>query len=182
MKKSIILLFALSLVSLSSNAQKYLTRTGKVSFYGSTPLEKIEAINNEVACVLDAEKGAFIFQVPVQSFKFEKSLMQEHFNENYMESSTYPKAEYKGTIEDISKVDFSKNGTYEVNTKGKLKVHGVTKEVSIPGEVTVKGKDVTIRSEFKIVPQDYNIEIPGVVADKIAKEIEVTVNSIMQSK
>ncbi len=182
MKRSIILLVAFSLIALHGNAQKYLTRTGKVSFYGSTPLETIEAINNEVACVLDAEKGSFIFQVPVKSFKFEKSLMQEHFNENYMESSTYPKAEYRGSIENINDIDLSKNGTYDVKTKGNLKIHGVTKEVSLPGKLIVKGNNITVQSKFKVVPQDYNIEIPGVVVDKIAKEIEVTVNSIMQTK
>lgn len=180
--KKIVVLASLLLLAGNLYAQKYLTRTGKVTFFSSTSLENIEAFNNETACVLDAESGDFIIQVPVKSFKFDRSLMQEHFNENYMESDKYPKAEYKGTITDIKSVDFSKDGTYKVNTKGKLKMHGVTKDVSIPGTITVKGKSITAKAEFKVVPQDYNVEIPSIVSEKIAKEIEVTVNSIMESK
>lgn len=178
------IIFAAVLVCSVSGAfaQKYLTRTGKVTFFSSTPLESIEAFNNETASVLDAASGEFIFQVPVKSFRFDRELMQEHFNENYMESSKYPKAQYKGTITNPDKVNFKKDGTYDVETKGKMNMHGVTKDVTIPGKVTVKGDQVTVNSTFKIIPQDYNIDIPGIVAEKIAKEIEVTVNSIMEQK
>lgn len=181
MKKMIVV--ALIVCSASAvHAQKYMTRTGKVSFFSSTPVENIEAFNNETASVLDADNGEFVFQVPVKSFRFEKALMQEHFNENYMESSKYPKAEYKGMITDAGDVNYSKDGTYNVTTKGKLKIHGVTKDVTLPGTVVVKGDQVTINSVFKVRPEDYNINIPGVVENKIAKEIEVTVNSILAKK
>lgn len=163
-------------------AQKYMTRTGKVTFFSSTPLENIEAFNNETAAVLDAATGDFVFQAPIKSFRFEKALMQEHFNENYMESSKYPKAEYKGKISDLGNVNFTKNGTYNVTTKGKLTIHGVTNDVTLPGTVVVKDKTITINSDFKVVPQDYEIKIPGLVENKIAKEIEVTVNSILEKK
>lgn len=163
-------------------AQKYMTRTGKVTFFSSTPLENIEAFNNEMACVLDSEKGEFVFQVPIKSFKFDRSLMQDHFNENYMESNKYPKADYKGSIENADKVNYAKDGTYNVTTKGKLTIHGVTKTVSLPGTIEVKNGKITINSTFKVIPQDYNINIPGIVEDKIAKEIEVTVNSILDKK
>lgn len=163
-------------------AQKYMTRTGKVTFFSSTPLENIEAFNNETAAVLDAATGDFVFQVPIKSFRFEKALMQEHFNENYMESGKYPKAEYKGKLTDLDKVNFSKNGTYNVTTKGKLTIHGVARDVTLPAAVTVKDKTVTVNSEFKVKPQDHDIKIPGLVENKIAKEIEVTVNSILEKK
>jgi polyisoprenoid-binding protein YceI len=181
MKKIII---AILLMTAAGNlyAQKYMTRTGKVSFYSATPLENIEAFNNETASVLDAKSGDVVFQVPIKSFKFEKALMQEHFNENYMESDKYPKAEFKGKVADVSKVNFSKDGTYDVTTAGKLTIHGVTKEVSIPGTITVKGKEVTMKSEFDVKATDYNISIPKLVEGKIAKEIEVTVNSILAQK
>src|SRR5690606_29851446 len=104
---------------------KYLTRSGKVTFFSSTPLEAIEAFNNEAASVMDAKTGDIVFQVPIRSFKFENALMQEHFNENYLESSKYPKAEFKGKITDINKVNFSKDGTYNVTSKGNLTIHGV---------------------------------------------------------
>lgn len=181
MKKIIIVAILLCGVS-AAHAQKYMTRTGKVTFFSSTPMENIEAFNNETASVLDAGTGDFVFQVPIKSFKFEKSLMQEHFNENYMESGKYPKAEYKGKVTDIKNVNFAKNGTYNVTSKGKMTIHGVTNDVELPAAVTIKDKTVTINSKFNVKPKDYNIDIPGVVENKIAKEIEVTVNSILEKK
>lgn len=181
MRKIILTAFLVSLVS-AVHAQKFMTRTGKVTFFSETPVENIEAFNNETAAVLDAATGEFVFQVPIKSFKFEKSLMQEHFNENYMESGKYPKADYKGMITDMNKVNLRKDGTYNVNTKGKLKIHGVTQEVSIPGTVTVEDGSLTVNTVFNVSPKDYDIKIPGVVATKIAEQIEVTVNTILEKK
>ncbi len=180
--KKLILAAVLVCGMTTAYAQKYMTRTGKVTFFSSTPLENIEAFNNETSAVLDASTGDFVFQVPIKSFRFEKALMQEHFNENYMESSKYPKAEYKGKITDLGSVNFDKNGTYNVSTKGKLAIHGVTRDVTLPGTITVKDKTVTINSEFKVRPKDHDIKIPGIVENKIANDIEVTVNSILEKK
>lgn len=163
-------------------AQKYMTRTGRISFYSATPLENIEAFNNEVAAVFDSKSGEFAFQAPIKSFKFDRALMQEHFNENYMESDKYPRAEYKGKITDIANVNFAKDGNYKVSTTGKLTIHGVTKDVTLPASVTVKGAQATINSKFSVKPPDYNISIPKLVEGKIAKSIEVTVNSILDKK
>lgn len=163
-------------------AQKYMTRTGKISFYSPTPLETIEAINNETASAFNSNTGDFVFQVPIKSFKFDRALMEEHFNENYMESDKYPRAEYKGKVTDVANVNFSKDGTYKVTSEGKLMIHGVTKDVKIPGAIIVKGNTITINSKFMIKPADYNILIPKVVENKIAKEIEVTVNNILDKK
>lgn len=179
MKKSIIFITVLMMGNMAF-AQKYMTRTGKVSFFSTTPVENIEAFNNESAAVLDSKTGDVAFQVPIKSFKFEKALMQEHFNENYMESDKYPKAEYKGKITDISKVNFAKDGTYNVSTAGKMTIHGVTKDVTIPGTITVKGSEATMNSKFKVKNADYGIKIPSMVVTKVAKEIEVTVNSILK--
>jgi polyisoprenoid-binding protein YceI len=123
-----------------------------------------------------------VFQVPVKSFKFEKQLMKEHFNENYMESDKYPRADYKGVIADLSKVNFAKDGTYNVTSNGKLTIHGVTKDVTAPGTITVKGSSVTVNSKFSVKPADYKISIPKLVEGKIANSIEVTVNSILEQK
>jgi polyisoprenoid-binding protein YceI len=163
-------------------AQKYMTRTGKVTFFSSTPVENIEAFNNEVASVVDAGSGDVVFQVPIKSFKFEKALMRDHFNENYMESDKFPKAEFKGKIAGMENVNFGKDGTYNVKTVGKLTIHGVTKDVSLPGTVTVKGNSITANSKFSVRTADYNIDIPKVVEGKIAKSIEVTVNSVLTKK
>lgn len=181
MKK--IMIAALVLCSSGSLfAQKYMTRTGKVTFYSATPVENIEAINNEIASAIDAKTGDVIFQVPIKSFKFEKALMQEHFNENYMESDKFPKAEFKGKIADLSNVNFAKDGTYNVKTNGKMTIHGVTKDVILPGTIVVKGNSITANSKFDVRTSDYNINVPKVVEGKIAKQIEVTVNSVLNQK
>jgi polyisoprenoid-binding protein YceI len=182
MKKSIMMMTTALLLCNAVFAQKYMTRTGKVSFFSGTPIENIEAFNNETASVLDTKSGDVVFQVPIKSFKFENGKMQEHFNENYMESDKFPKAEYKGKVADISKVNFGKDGAYNVNTSGKLTIHGVTKDVSIPGTITVKGSEATLNSKFKVKTADYGIKIPSVVVGKIAKEIEVTVNSVLKGQ
>lgn len=178
------ILVALLLTGGAANvyAQKYITRTGKISFYSSTPVENIAAVNNEVGSVLDSKTGDLVFQLAIKSFKFEKALMEEHFNENYMESDKYPKSDFKGKIADLSKVNFAKDGKYDVLATGKLTMHGVTKDVSIPGTITVKGNQATLNSKFKVKPADYKIKIPAMVEAKIAKEIEVTVNSILDKK
>lgn len=180
--KHLMLITLASLCIYSAEAQRYITRTGRVTFYSSTPVENIEAINNEAYCALDAASGEVAFQVPIRSFKFEKELMQEHFNENYMESDKYPKSEFRGKVADPGKVNFSKDGEYPVQVSGKLTMHGVTRSISTRGTITIKGGETTAAAKFKVRPADYGIKIPGVVAGKIAQEIEVTVNSIMAKK
>ncbi|OJW77795.1 MAG: hypothetical protein BGO69_02190 [Bacteroidetes bacterium 46-16] len=181
MKKVVIAVILVCSVA-AAHAQKYMTRTGQVSFFSHTPLENIDAINNEVAAILDSKTGALILQVPVKSFKFERALMEEHFNENYMESDKYPRADFNGTVADVSAVNFAKDGAYKVTVKGKMTMHGVTKEVAVPAVLTVKGKEVTGQAKFSIIPGDYNIKIPSLVENKIAKEISVSVNSVFQQK
>ncbi len=181
MKKTALFLLFIGLTT-NSFAERFMTRTGKVTFFSSTPLENIEAVNNETACAVDGSTGDLVFQVPVKSFKFEKALMQEHFNENYMESDKYPKAEFKGKIANLSAVNFSKDGRYDVTGTGKLTIHGVTRDVSAPGTITVQGGNITAASKFKVRPSDYGIKIPGVVSDKVAKEIEVSISSMMTRK
>jgi hypothetical protein len=181
MKKAI-LVSMLLFCAVNLFAEKYMTRTGKISFYSATPLENIEAFNNEVASIVDSKTGDCAFQVPIKSFKFDRALMQEHFNEEYLESDKYPRADYKGKITDISSVNFAKDGTYNVKTSGKLTIHGVTRDVTFPGTVTVKGKTITTSTKFHVKPQDYKVTIPKLVEGKIAREIEVTVNSIMDQK
>lgn len=177
MKKLVLVLLMSGMASFAF-AQKYVTRSGKISFFSSTPIENIEAFNNEVAAVYDKDKGQVVFQVPVKSFKFEKQLMQEHFNESYMESDKYPKADFKGSLNptDIG----SKDGSYNTTVKGKLTIHGVTRDVQIPGTVIVKGNQMTFQSKFNVATADYNIKIPAIAKNKIANEIQVTVDAILQ--
>jgi len=178
MKKLNVILIAFFITGISSAfAQtKYFSRNGDVSFYSSAPLEQIEAHNTSANSVLDASTGQIEFAVLMKAFGFEKALMEEHFNENYVESDKYPKSTFKGKIENISAVDFTKDGIYPVNVTGKFTLHGVTKDVTAPGTIEVKGGSVKAKSEFKILIADYGIEIPKLVADKVAREVKITVN------
>ena len=182
MKKLFLLLILGAATITFAQAQRYMTRSGRITFFSSTPLENIEAINNEVSCVIDAAKGDVALIVPIKSFKFEKALMQEHFNENYMESDTYPKAEFRGSIQNAGGVNYAKDGSYPVTVSGKLTIHGVTRNVTAPGTISVKGGQATASSKFKVRPDDYGIKIPSLVVGKIAKEIEVTVNCVLSKQ
>lgn len=161
-------------------AQKLMTRTGKISFFSSTSIENIEAFNNEVAAAYDATNGNLVFQVAIKSFKFEKQLMQDHFNDDYMESSKFPKANFNGTVVDFNKVDVKKNGTYKANVSGALTIHGITKKVAVPGTIEVKDGAATFHGTFNIALSDYNIKIPSIAEGKIAKTIAITVNAILK--
>jgi hypothetical protein len=174
--KKIALLFSFMMLVISANAQKYLTKNGFISFYSHTPMEDIKAENNQVAGALNTETGEMVFQALIKSFHFERALMEEHFNENYMESDQYPRASFKGKITNLASVDFSKKGSYDVTVDGDLTIHNVTNKVSTKGVIVVTDNSIEANSKFNVVPEDYKISIPGVVRDKINKNLEVTVN------
>jgi polyisoprenoid-binding protein YceI len=159
-----------------SFAQKFYTKTGKISFHSKAPLEEIEGKNKTVTAVLDSKSGAMQFAVQMKGFEFEKQLMQQHFNENYVESDKYPKAEFKGTIANNSDINYSKDGTYTAKVKGKLTIHGVTKDVESTGTIKINGGKIDANSTFNVLISDYNIKIPSVVKDKVSNTIKVTVD------
>jgi YceI-like domain len=165
-------------------AQKYMTRTGKIIFDATTKSspEKISGKNNEVAGILDASNGQLVFQVLVKNFKFEKQLMEEHFNENYMESDKFPKSDFKGAISAPGEVNYGKDGTYNVTVSGKLTIHGVTKDVQVPGTVVVEGAKVKLAAKFGVKLADYNVAIPSLVADKVAKDASIVLDAELMKK
>ena len=167
-------------IGINANAQKYFTKEGVVSFTSKAPLEQIESINHKAASVFDSESGAIEWAVLIKAFKFEKALMQEHFNENYMESSKYPKAKFKGRILNLKDIDLSKDGTYPLKIKGTLNMHGVTQEIENEGTFVIVNGAIRGVSQFKVKVADYNISIPGVVADKIAKTVSINVRADYQ--
>ncbi len=175
-KHLIILTFAAA-CALPATAQKYFTREGQIRFTASTALESIDATSKGATAVIDASSGAIEFAVLVKGFIFEKALMQEHFNENYMESDKFPKATFKGMIQDASSIQWGKDGEYPVKVKGKLTMHGVERDVTSDARISVKGGKITANSTFEVAIADYRIEIPSVVADKIAKTAKITVNA-----
>jgi hypothetical protein len=184
MKQLFLTLSLCAIGIVTCSAQTYMTRTGKVSFDASAPgsPEKVYAINNEVANILDAKSGDIVFQVPIKSFKFERELMQEHFNENYMESDKYPKSEFKGTITNLNTINLNKDGSYDAHVSGKLTIHGVTNEVNTSGTVIVKNGTITLKAKFSVKLHDYNINIPSLVADKVGKEAIITLESALTKK
>lgn len=164
------------------NAQLFMTRHGQISFFSKTPMENIEAVNNEVASALNTQTGEIGFAVLVKSFHFERALMEQHFNETYMESDKMPKASFKGKITQLSAVDFTRDGTYPVTAEGDMTIHGVTRKVSIAGTIIIKGGLPQVLAKCKVVPKDYNIKIPGLVADKIAASMDVSVDCKYEKK
>jgi polyisoprenoid-binding protein YceI len=164
------------MTAMPAGAQKYITKTGHIRFYSDAALEKIEAHNRQVNSALDFATGGFVFRVLMKSFEFEKALMQEHFNENYVESDKYPNATFAGKVTNISEVNPAKDGIYEANTEGKLTLHGVTKEIRAKGTFEVKQGKIIGKAKFNLVVTDYNITIPGAVVKNISKTIEVTVD------
>lgn len=170
-------LIAAALLPLATSAQeRYMTRNGHIAFFSATPMENIEANNHKVTSVWDVTTGALQFAVLIKAFEFEKALMQEHFNENYMESNTFPKAEFKGKLTGVSADQLKKAGTYDAVVTGDLTIHGVNKPVTAKGTVTVDAAGaIKASSDFAVKPEDHGIKIPGVVRQNIAQEITVKV-------
>ncbi|GAB4414995.1 MAG: hypothetical protein OHK0039_23250 [Bacteroidia bacterium] len=155
---------------------RLMTRTGVISFYSHTPMEDIEATNNQVNSVLDTQTGDIVFAVLMKSFQFEKALMQEHFNEKYVESDKFPKAQFKGKITNLAGIDFTKNGTYKAPVSGQLTIHGVTHDVSTEGTIEVKDGKITAKAKFPVAVADYEIKVPAAVRDNIAKSVDIMVD------
>ncbi|GAB3006196.1 hypothetical protein GCM10027051_01720 [Niabella terrae] len=175
MKKNLVILCLFLLHISTGTAQKYFTKNGTISFEAGTALEDIVATNKTAASVLDAATGQIEFAALIKGFEFRRALMQEHFNENYMESSKYPRASFKGKIINIRSVSFQKPGSYPVTIKGTLEIHGVKKEMQTEGSIKVSGATVEARARFVVTISDYKISIPGVVRDKISTTATVDV-------
>ena len=169
--------FALLMVQLK--AQVFSTSTGKVSFFSATPVEDIKAIDNHVLAVLNT-KGELAILITNTQFEFDNKLMQEHFNEKYIESEKFPQSSFKGKINET--IDYTKDGEYNVTVKGILKIHGVEQERTIPGKIIIKNGTVQLISTFSVKNADHKIEIPKLVVAKIAEAIEVKVDCLLMPK
>lgn len=163
-------------------AQNYFTKNGKISFFSKTSMENIDAVNNQAVSVVNTKTGDMAFSVLVNGFLFKKALMQEHFNENYMESGKYPKATFKGAVTDISKLNLAKDGSYAVSVTGDLSMHGVTNKVTVPATFVVKNGKLSGNTTFTVKLADYNISVPKVVENNIAKTIEIKVDCNYEPK
>ncbi len=169
--KKISLLLLLSCFSFTLFGQHlYVTTKGSVTFFSETPLEDIQADNSKTAAIIDADKNEIAVQMRITDFQFPNKLMQEHFNENYLESEKYPTSVFKGKIKE--QINLKQAGTYQVH--GTLTIHGVTQRVEVPGKIVSDGKQLKLEFKFPVKLEDYKVEIPTIVFSKIAEIIEVT--------
>lgn len=172
--KSLITIIMLA-ASWMVQAQIVISHNARLSFFSEAPIENIKAESNTGVSALNLSTKTIYFKVFMSSFEFKKSLMQEHFNENYMESSKYPVAEFNGKIND--QIDLAKDGTYPVTVQGKLSIHGVTKDYTVKAELKVKGGEITANSTFPVKLVDHEIKIPRLVIKNIAEIVQVTVSA-----
>ena len=170
----VIVSFVLALPVFSQ--KRYFTKSGQINFAAGTAAEDIDGINKAATSVFDAATGQIEFAVLVKGFEFKRALMQEHFNENYMESNKFPKSVFKGKIVNIDKVNFQKDGSYPVTVKGVLDMHGVKKEVETNSTLKVSGETVQSDATFTVLLADYKIAIPSLVKDKISQTVTIKVN------
>lgn len=175
MKKVTLVLMASLMLHAGFSQKRYFTKTGTVSFRAGTAVEDIDGINKSATSVFDATTGQLEFALLVKGFEFKSSLMQEHFNENYMESDKFTKSVFKGKITNIDKVNFSADGVYPVTVSGSLEIHGVKKDIETTGSIKVSGDAVKATAEFNVALADYAIDIPGLVKDKISKTAKISV-------
>lgn len=176
--KKLFLALTTTVVINFAQAQIYMGKTCITHFFSKTDMKDIEAKSNTAKPVLDATSGNFQMRIQNTSFKFESSFMEEHFNENYMESEKYPYSTFKGKINE--KVDYSKDGEYKVTCTGTMEMHGASNQITTTGTLSIKGKEITIISKFKVKPADYKIKVPSLYVKEIAEEIDVDITTVME--
>lgn len=156
-----------------SFSQRYISQQGLISFYSDAPVEDISATNRSVTSIFTASTGAIAFSVPINAFEFEKKLMKEHFNDKYMESNRFPRSTFAGTITGFS---IGTAGVQRVRAQGKLTIHGIVREIDVPGSFEVKDGSVIMKTKFNVLVADYGIKIPQIVWQNISETIQVTVD------
>jgi hypothetical protein len=153
----------------------YMCKNAEISIFSSAPIEDIAAKTSSGQSVYNAATGDLVFSVAINTFKFRKALMQEHFNSDYLESDKYPRATFKGKIQEHP--DLTKDGTYQITATGVLDVHNVKQNRTIPGILTVSNGNVTMKSEFMVKCVDHHIDIPKLVFQNIAETIKVNITA-----
>jgi polyisoprenoid-binding protein YceI len=175
------LVFPLVMLFINTTAQdKFYTKTGRINFSSKGVIETIEAQHKSVTCVLDTKTGNIQFSILLKGFEFRKALMQEHFNDDYVESNKYPKSEFRGEIVNNGDINYAKDGVYDAKVKGKLTLHGETKDVDANGKITVKNGKIEADSDFNILMSDYKISIPGSVVNNMSNNVKISVNCSLE--
>ena len=174
MKHVFTIVFLLALIVSVDAQDKYISKNGYVKFFSSAPLEDIEAENNKVQSIVDLAANEVVISIPIQSFEFDKSLMKEHFNENYLESEKFPKATFKGKYDAGKQLAAKDIGTYTVAASGELTIHGITRPLLTKVTLSITESGVRAKTKFDIRIADFDIEIPRIVFKNIAEVVEVT--------
>ena len=177
MKKLLLFILMVGFIT-TSFSQKYYTKTGIISFDAGTGLEDIKGINKSSTAAFDVVSGKIQFSTLIKGFEFGSQLMQDHFNENYMESDKFPKSTFSGEINNIKNVNFGLNGTYPVTVKGVIEIHGIKKEITANGKFKIDHGSIGCSSEFIVNMGDFGIVIPGVVSDKLSKTAKININCV----
>jgi hypothetical protein len=175
MKYIILILLACTSVIEQAGQDSYSCKNARIGLFSSTPVDDIKAETSTGVSTFDASTGELAFSVNIKSLTFEKSLMQQHFNDDYMQSDKYPTASFKGKIQEH--IDVAKEGTYPVTVAGGLTIHGVTKPRTIPGKVIIKAGTITMTSEFLVKCEEHNVETPKILFHHIAKEVTISVSA-----
>lgn len=157
----------------------YACKNARISLYSSAPIEDIKAVSTAGASVYNAASDELAFSVAIRSFQFDKSLMQEHFNSDYMESDKFPRATFKGKLQEH--IDVTKDGTYPIKVSGTLSVHGITQNRVVPGTISIKNGVISMTSEFMVKCTDHHIDIPQIVFHHIAESIQINVSATYNS-
>ena len=170
----ILLLLIISLLHFDGFSQKrYFSEKSNITFFSAGVIEEIKASNTKVTSILDILSGEIAYLLNPKDFQFEKKLMQVHFNEKYMESEKYPRSSFKGKIEGL---DASNTSLQQVKAVGQLSIHGVTRDVTIPGQITRTDTGLNMTSKFVVELKDYKVEIPRLMWQNIAERVEVTLD------
>lgn len=177
MKHLFLLVAGLSL-SATLSAQIYMAKTCEISLFSASPLENIEATNKAAKPIMNTATNDIQVKIAMSGFSFPSPLMQEHFNENYVETEKYPNCVYKGKINET--IDWKKDGEYKVTVDGTISLHGVDKPKKLDGTVKIKGSEITITTSFKLHIADYNIQVPSLYVKNIAEEVDIKLNAILE--
>jgi polyisoprenoid-binding protein YceI len=169
--RRLLILMISQFIAITCFGQLYMTKTGESSFFSETPMENIAAVNKQVLVILNTTNGEIAIKMQQRGFHFPNKLMEEHFNENYMETDKYPAAVFTGKIKDP--VDYSKDGNYNVSADGILDIHGIRQNRTLKGQLTISGGQITLISAFDVKLTDHKIEVPSLVVTKISEVISV---------
>ena len=180
--QKLLLSFLLLAVTIAFGQSKYMTKSGSMSFEASQPsFEPIEATHSAVSALLNADTGELAVLALVRGFRFPLALMEEHFNENYIESHQYPKTSFRGSILNFDSNSLS-NQPRTVQLTGELSMHGVTKPISVSATITQSDEQITLTSSFSVKTSDFGIKIPSLVRKQIDENVQVEVSLTLQRK